>query len=71
MRSEPCAISCGRPIASKTWDGSSEPDVHALPLDAHIPFKSKLRSKPSPSINLNDIFELPGSLLSMSPFILI
>ena len=33
-RSEPCATSCGRPMASSTWLGSSEPDVHALPDDA-------------------------------------
>ena len=33
-RREPCAISCGRPIASSTWDGSREPDVQADPLEA-------------------------------------
>ncbi len=31
---EPCATSCRRPMASSTWLGSSEPDVHALPDDA-------------------------------------
>ena len=67
--SEPCAISCGKPIASNTCDGSNEPDVQALPLDAHIPFRSKFKRSPSPSINLNEILLVPGNLWSVSPFI--
>ena len=35
---EPCAISCGRPIARSTWEGSSEPDVQAEPLEPQMPF---------------------------------
>ena len=50
-RRDPCAISCGRPIASNTWDGSSDPDVHADPLDAQIPFISSLIRSDSPSTN--------------------
>ena len=33
-RSEPCATSCGSPMASSTWLGSSEPEVQALPEEA-------------------------------------
>lgn len=32
-RKEPCAFSCGSPMASSTWDGSRDPEVHAEPLD--------------------------------------
>ena len=66
---EPCAISCGSPIASRTCEGSKEPDVQALPLEAHIPFKSRFNNKPSPSINLNDILLFPFNLLFKSPLI--
>ena len=69
--SEPCAISCGKPIAKSTCDGSSEPDVHAEPLEAHIPLASKYKSNDSPSINLNDILAFPGNLFVLCPFILI
>ena len=44
-RREPCAISCGRPIASSTWDGSREPDVQADPLEAQIPLLSSRDQK--------------------------
>mgnify|MGYP007113749692 CR=1 FL=1 len=28
-------------MARSTWDGSSEPEVHAEPLEPHIPFWSR------------------------------
>ena len=49
---EPCAISCGSPIARRTCEGSSEPEVHADPLEPHIFFWSSIISNDSPSINL-------------------
>ena len=33
----PCATSCGRPMESRTWLGSSDPEVQALPEEAQIP----------------------------------
>ena len=45
-----------------------EPEVHADPLDAHIPFASKFKSKDSPSINWKEKFALPGNLFSLEPF---
>ena len=49
-RSDPCAISWGRPMARSTWLGSSEPEVHAEPEEAQIPFISSSRRSDSPSI---------------------
>ena len=37
MRSEPWAISWGRPMAKSTWLGSSEPEVQAEPEDTQMP----------------------------------
>ena len=61
-----------KPIANSTCEGSNEPDVQALPLEAHIPSKSKESKIDSPSINLNLTFTFPGNLLSPhGPFILV
>ncbi len=38
-------------MASRTCDGSNDPDVHADPLDAQIPFISSMISSDSPSTN--------------------
>ena len=61
---EPCAFSCGNPMANNTCEGSKEPDVQALPLDAQIPSKSNDKRIDSPSINSKLILEFPGNLLS-------
>ena len=58
-------------MARSTCDGSKEPYVQALPLDAHIPSKSKDNNIDSPSINSKDIFTLPGSLWLIGPFSLV
>lgn len=66
-RREPCATSCGLPMASNTWDGSSEPEVQALPEEAHMPFASRSKSRLSPSIPSKQKLTFPGSLFSGSP----
>ena len=66
-RSEPCATSCGRPMASSTWLGSSEPDVHALPDDAQMPFASRKSSRLSPSTPSKQKLTLPGRRFTGSP----
>ena len=58
----------GKPIAFRTCDGSDEPEVHAEPLEAHIPFSSNLNSRAEPSINSNEKLAFPGSLLLLAPF---
>ena len=68
---EPCAISCGRPIASNTCEGSNEPDVQAEPLDAHTPFWSNNINIDSPSMNLKQKFILLGRRFFLSPFNLV
>ena len=67
-RSEPCATSCGLPIASRTWLGSSEPEVQALPEEAHIPAASSRSSRLSPSIPSKQKLTFPGRRLTGSPF---
>ena len=65
--SEPCATSWQRPMASRTWLGSSEPLVQAEPLEAQIPYISRLKSRLSPSIPSMEMFTLPGRRFSRSP----
>lgn len=67
-RNDPCAISLDNPIATNTCDGSNEPDVHAEPDEAHIPFKSKFSNNASPSTPINDILAFPGKRLVLCPF---
>lgn len=50
MRKEPWAISWDKPIANKTCDGSKLLEVHAEPVEAAIPIKSKFKRIDSPSI---------------------
>ena len=67
----PCANLYGKPIEVSTCDGSIVPEVHAEPLEAHIPFISNLYNNSSPSIPSKDILLFPGSLLILSPLIFI
>ena len=38
-------------MASRTWEGSREPEVQAEPLEPQIPFISSMIKRDSPSIN--------------------
>ena len=64
---EPCATSCGRPMASSTWLGSSEPEVQALPEEAQMPASSSRRRRLSPSMPSKQKFTLPGRRCVRSP----
>ena len=66
-RREPCAISCGSPIARSTWDGSRDPEVHAEPLEPQMPSMSSMISMDSPSMNWNAKFALLESLWDGCP----
>ena len=59
-RSEPCAISAGIPIPSKTCDGSSDDDVHADPLEQEKPSASRSKRMDSPSMNSKETLTLLG-----------
>ena len=59
----PCARFSFKPIAINTCDGSKEPDVHAEPADAHIPYASRFNSNCPASIPSNDILAFPGIFL--------
>ena len=56
---------------TKGGEGSNDPDVHAEPLEAQIPFISNIIRSDSPSINSIDTFTLPGSRLSLLPLSLV
>ena len=58
-------------MASRTWDGSKDPEVHAEPLEPQIPAMSNLISKDSPSINWNAKFTLFGRRLVQEPLTLV
>ena len=59
----PWARSMGTPIAFSTWDGSSEDEVQADPLEAPIPSMSRLSRIDSPSMYSKTKLALLGSLL--------
>src|SRR5205085_10265579 len=63
----PCASSTGMPIAISTCDGSTEPEVHAEPVDAAIPSKSRLSRIDSPSTPSKQKLALLGSRLVGCP----
>ena len=66
-RSDPWAISWGRPMAKSTWLGSSEPEVQALPEDTQMPRAASCNSMPSPSMNSKEKFTLLARRLSQLP----
>ncbi len=55
-------------MASRTCDGSREPDVHADPLDPQIPFISSMIRSDSPSMNWKLKFALFGRRSALCPF---
>ncbi len=56
-------------MASRTCDGSNDPDVHADPLDPQIPFMSSLIRSDSPStMNWKLKFALFGRRSVLCPF---
>ena len=67
-RREPWATSWGRPMASRTWLGSREPEVHADPEDAATPLSSSRSRRDSPSMPSKQKLTLPGRRRSRSPF---
>ena len=67
----PCVRFSFKPIAINTCDGSKEPDVHAEPAEAHIPYASRFNSNCPASIPSNDILAFPGNLFTLSQFNLI
>ena len=60
----PCASSAGTPIASTVLDASRLPELHALPLDAQMPARSRVNKMLSPSIYLNVKCALPARRFS-------
>ena len=67
-RKEPWATSWGRPMASSTWLGSSEPEVHADPEEAATPLSSSSSSSDSPSMPSKQKLTFPGNRRPLSPF---
>ena len=65
---EPCANSCGRPIANNTCEGSNVFELQADPVEQHMLYLFKCNTMDSPSINSKLKFILFGSLLSIGPF---
>src|SRR5699024_12301524 len=55
-------------IAVSTWEGSIEPAVHALPLEAAIPSKSKFVSKDSTFVPGKLTLTVDGIIESRYPF---
>jgi hypothetical protein len=60
----------GVPIALRTRLGSKDPDVHADPDDAQMPYSFNLRSIASPSTYSKLIFVVFGRRYSVLPLIL-
>ena len=54
----------GRPMASSTWDGSSEPVEQAEPVEAQMPFRSSISSRLSPSMHSMTKAAVPGRRLT-------
>src|SRR5690606_18779322 len=60
-RKAPAAASLDKPMASRTWDGSNDPDVQAEPLAAATPCKSKFKSSDSASTPSMTRWTMPGT----------
>ena len=67
-RKDPCATSCGRPMASNTCDGSREPEVHAEPEEAQTSLSSSKSNRLSPSTPSKQKLTFPGRRFSFVPF---
>ena len=63
----PRAIAGSTPIARRTCDGSMEPTMHAAPLDAQMPARSRLISSVSPSTPGKPTFNVFASLAETLP----
>jgi len=64
---DPCAMVKGTPIARKTWEGWSDPEVQADPDEAQMPNSSIMSRIPSPSTNSKLMLVVLGSRFSLSP----
>ena len=64
---EPWAVPWSSPVASKTWEGSKEPEVQAEPLEAAMPSISRSSKMDSPSTYLNEKLTLLANLLVGCP----
>jgi len=67
-RIEPWAAVKGTPIARRTCEGSSEPEVQAEPELAQMPNLSSMRRIASPSMNSKLMLEVLWRRFCLSPF---
>src|SRR6266702_4361378 len=68
-RIDPWAQVNGTPMARRTWEGSSDPDVQALPDEAQIPNSDSSSKMASPSTNSKAIEVVLGSRSAPPPLI--
>jgi hypothetical protein len=62
------ALSIGKPIASKTCDATTEPTMHADPLEAQTPSRSSAISNISESSPSRPTFNVFASRGEFAPF---
>ena len=67
IRSAPCILSGGTPIACNTCDGFISPVVHALPAETQIPSASIFMTSASLSIPSKHILSVPGTCQFILP----